>query len=527
VRQPVAGAPFMTGRGTSPSLSFSRWPPAHAAAQAARQAAGAATLMAAALLGWTSALPACAAELTPCRLRGVEHGVLCGSVERALDPANPGGVRIEVHYAVLPALARNKRPDPVFFFAGGPGQSAIEIAPAVASLLGRFSNRRDIVLIDQRGTGRSAPLACDDDDPAQPLSEQFSTARQAERLLQCLARLKTLPHGDLRFYGTSIAMADADAVRQAIGAERINVVGASYGTRAALEYQRQFPLRVRRVVLDGVAAPDMVLPTALSIDNQAALDKLFDACDREPACSARRPGLAERWRTLLASLPRQASLVHPVSGRAESLEVTRDAVLAMVRGPLYAPSLAAALPAAIDEARDGRFGPLAGLASAFGGSARRGLRLAAGMHFAVVCAEDYPGMATSTDRPAADFGAAFADIYRDVCSTLQPGSVPPAFYRLGVAQAATLLLSGGVDPVTPPRHAERVARALGTKARHIVVANAGHGLMNLGCLRDAVFRFVDAATEEEALQVDANCAATIPRPPMFRPPWVASGAAGP
>lgn len=455
----------------------------------------------------------------PCRLRGVEHGALCGSVTRPLDPARPDGPRIEVHYAVLPALARNKKPDPVFFFAGGPGQSAIAIAPQVAAMLARFSNRRDIVLVDQRGTGRSAPLVCDADDPARPLAEQFDLARQRDRLVTCLAHLQTLPHGDLRMYTTTIAMADADAVRAALGAERINLVGGSYGTRAVLEYQRQFPQRVRRAVIDGVAPPDMVLPRAFSVDNQAALDALLAACGAERGCAAREPQLAQRWRALLASPPRSVTLTHPVTGRTERIELTREVVLGMVRTPLYVPALAAALPSALGEATRGRFEPLAALATAFGGG-RREQQLAAGMHFAVVCAEDMPRLdATPGEPPGADFGNGYADLYREVCPRLPRAEVPAAFYTVPPAPAATLVLSGGIDPATPPRHGERVAKALGSKARHVIVPQAGHGVMGLGCMRDVLYRFVDAANDEEALQVDAGCAAGIPRPPMFAAPW--------
>jgi pimeloyl-ACP methyl ester carboxylesterase len=461
-----------------------------------------------------------AAEPKACRLRGVEHGALCGSVQRPLDPAQPQGTKIEVHYAVLPALARNKKPDPLFFFAGGPGQSALDIAPQVASMLGRFSNRRDIVLVDQRGTGKSAPLKCEADDSTRPLAEQFDPARQRARQAQCFEQLKALPHGDLRFYTTTIAMADADAVRASLGAERINLVGGSYGTRAALEYQRQFPQRVRRVVIDGVAPPDMVLPASASSDNQAALDALFAACEKEPACAAREPQLAQRWRTLLASLPRQATLVNPLSGRSESVQLTRDLLLGLVRGPLYAPVLAAPLPAAMGEATRGRFEPLAALAMALSGG-RRGLQLAGGMHFAVVCAEDFPRLAQSADKPGADFGDAFADVYRDACPRLPRAEVPAAFYTLPRAPAATLVLSGGLDPVTPPRHGGRVATALGAKARHVVVPNAGHGVMGIGCMRDVLYRFVDAPTDEEALKVDAACVTSIPRPPMFTLPQAA------
>jgi pimeloyl-ACP methyl ester carboxylesterase len=456
-----------------------------------------------------------AAELKPCRLRGVEHEALCGVVKRPLDPAQTQGVQIDIHFAVLPALARNKKPDPVFFFAGGPGQSAIEIAQQVGAMLGRFTNRRDIVLIDQRGVGKSAPLVCDADDPARPLAEQFDLERVRAQQLQCFDRLKALSYGDLRFFTTTIAMADAEAVRAALSADKINLVGGSYGTRAVLEYQRQFPQRVRRAVIDGVAPPDMVLPASFSSDNQAALDALFAACAQDAGCAALEPQLAERWRALLASLPRTVTLAHPLTGRSETLLLTRPTLLGMVRGPLYAPALAAALPAAIGDATRDRFEPLAGLATALGG--RRGTRMAAGMHFAVVCAEDFPRLDRSIDKPGADFGGAFASLYGDICPLVPRGAVPGAFYTMPPAPAATLVLSGGIDPVTPPRHGERAAKALGAKALHVVVPNAGHGVMGIGCMRDVLYRFVDAASDDEALKVDASCVTAIPRPPMFAP----------
>jgi pimeloyl-ACP methyl ester carboxylesterase len=470
--------------------------------------------------GGSMAAPLAAADPPrPCQLRGVEHQALCGSVQRPLDPARPQGHAIDVHYAVLPALARNKHPDPVFFFAGGPGQSAIELAPQVAALLARFSNRRDIVLIDQRGIGRSAPLDCGSEDPALPLADLFGLDRQRERLSLCLARLQALPYGDLRHFTTTLAMQDADAVRAALGADRINLLGASYGTRAALEYLRQFPQRVRRVVIDGAAPPDMALPAASSADNQAALDALFVACAADAGCSVREPALRERWQALLASLPRSVALRHPLTGRDERLTLSRDMLLGMVRGPLYAPPLAAALPAALGEATRGHFGALAGLAQELAG--RRGSRLAAGMHFTVVCTEDVPRVAQASDRPGADFGDGLLDFYRAVCAPWPRGAVPAAFYTLPPASAATLVLSGGLDPVTPPRHGERVARALGARARHLVVPNAGHGLMAIGCMRDVLYRFVDAADDDEALNLDTACVAGIPRPPMFTLPGMA------
>jgi len=475
--------------------------------------------LAALIAGVLSGLPVQAAEsrpgLQPCRLQGVEHEALCGSVRRPLDPAAPQGTQIDVHFAVLPALARNRKPDPVFFFAGGPGQSAIEIAGSVARMLGRLSNRRDIVLIDQRGTGRSAPLVCDEPSPTQPLAEAVDPARLLTRLADCRARLQQLPHGDLRHYTTVVAMQDADAVRLRLGVDAVNVVGGSYGTRAALDYMRQFPKAVRRAVIDGVAPSDMVLPASFSTDNQAALEAVFTACEADQACSARYPALRADWRALLAALPREVGVAHPMTGEAQRLTLTRDTVLGLVRTPLYVPALASALPLALSEAARGRFEPLLGLSTALTG-ARTGA-LAEGMHFAVVCAEDAPRLSRAADRPGSDFGDTFADIYRRACADWPRGEVPAAFYTLPPAAAATLVLSGGVDPVTPPRHGQRVAQALGARARHVVVPEAGHGVMGLACLRDAIFRFIDAASEEEALQVDADCARSLPRPPAYVP----------
>jgi pimeloyl-ACP methyl ester carboxylesterase len=278
---------------------------------------------------------------------------------------------------------------------------------------------------------------------------------------------------------------------------------------------RQYPQAVRRAVIDGVAPPDMVLPAAFSTDNQAALDAVFAACAADKACSARYPALRADWHALLATLPREIGVAHPVTGELQRLTLSRDTLLGLVRTPLYLPALASVLPLAVTEAARGRFEPLVGLATALSGG--RSGALAEGMHFSVVCAEDAPRLAQATDRPGADFGDAFADIYRRACASWPRGEVPAAFYTLPPAPAATLVLSGGADPVTPPRHGERVTQALGPKARHVVVAQAGHGVMGLRCLRDALFRFIDADDDGAALQVDADCARALPRPPAFVP----------
>ena len=247
---------------------------------------------------------------TPCRVNGIRSEVRCGSVKRALDPANEAGPQIDVHFIVVPAVARNKKQDAIFFFAGGPGQSAIKIAPQVLGMFGKLNNWRDIVLIDQRGTGKSAPLICKPEARTPTLREIADIRNQIPQTLACLEKLKALPYGQLQFFNTTIAMADADAVRAALGIEQINLAGASYGTRAALEYMRAFPNRVRSAVIDGVAPPDMGLTQSTSTDAPAAMEALLAGCERDAVCKSKFPNLRADWQTLLAAparFPRRRS----------------------------------------------------------------------------------------------------------------------------------------------------------------------------------------------------------------------------
>ena len=454
------------------------------------------------------------AATQPCRIEGIPNELQCGVLKRPLDPGRAQGPQIEVHYLVVPAMARNKQPDPVLMLAGGPGQSAIGVAPLVLSRLARLNNRRDLVFIDQRGTGKSAPLQCPDESRLS-MTEAADEMAALRRIEQCREQLQKLPHGDLRFYSTTLAMQDFDAVRAELGAERWNLIGGSYGTRAALEYQRQFPQRVRRTVIDGVAPPDLVLPESLSVDIQAALDAEFKACEDEPACAKRYPQLRQQWTQLLNSLPRTVTLRHPLTNEPESFTLTRAQLLRSIRGPLYVPAMTSLVPAAIQAAGKGQFEALSGLSGLMGSN--KATRLALGMHFSVICAEDAPLMGKGGEPPGRDIGRIDAELYERVCKTWPRAAVPAAFYQVPAAQSPVLLLSGGADPVTPPRHAERVARLLGAKTQHIVVPQAGHGVMGLGCMSEVLYRFIDAKTDATALPQDASCAVKIPRPPAFQP----------
>ncbi|RQO59986.1 cysteine protease [Paucibacter sp. KBW04] len=464
--------------------------------------------------------PASGKATQPCRIAGIANELQCGSIKRPLDPAQPQGTQIDVHFLIVPAMARNKQPDPVLMLAGGPGQSAIDIAPMVLSRLSRLNNRRDLVFIDQRGTGKSAPLQCADVSKL-PVTQVLDPQFMLKNMAQCRQDLGKLPHGDLRQYSSTIAMQDFDAVRATLGAPQWNLIGASYGTRAALEYLRLFPSKVRRTVLDGVAPPDMVLPASFSTDGQQALNAMLQFCEKDAACSQQYPKLRQEWANLQQGLPRPISVSDPLTGRVEQFSLTREQLMRSVRMPLYSPTLASALPAAIHAASAGRWEGLLGLSGAMGSG--KGMRMAEGMHFSVVCAEDVPRLEAglSKDAPGRDFADNDAKLYTQVCKNWPRAQVAPEFFSIPPAPSPVLLLSGGADPATPPRHGERTAKALAAKnpaiAQHIVVPEAGHGVSSIVCMRDVLFRFIDAKTDTAALPQDAGCASKIPRPTAFLP----------
>lgn len=446
-------------------------------------------------------------ELEACRIPGVEREVKCGVVRMPEDPDTRSSRSIEVRFAVVPAVARNKQPDPVFVFAGGPGQAATKVARQVMPVLTELNARRDIVFIDQRGTGRSNALACDVDEGS--LVAALEPEQQLARLGPCL---KALP-ADLRQYATWIAVRDFEAIRAQLGAEKVNLWGASYGTRAALEYLRQYPERVRTAVLDGVAPPDMALPVSFALDAEAALKSLADACARDERCRTRYPDFDQRISALLkrAETGIDIRVPHPLTGATESFRLDRKMLASLLRAPLYVPQLSSVLPYALAEAGRGDFTALVALSAAISGGVSENFSV--GMHFAVICAEDMPRVepVPASQVSAARFGSAFAELYGQACRLVPSRAVPPGFYSVPATKVPVLIFSGGLDPATPPRHGDSVAQRLGN-AKHVVAPNLGHGISAQGCAPTLVSRFVRDASFE---RVDGDCMARIPAPSFF------------
>ncbi len=423
-----------------------------------------------------SKAPETTIPLSPCRLPGIESEARCGTLEVWEDRKAQAGRRIKLKVAVVPAKLRSKEPDPIVIFAGGPGQGAIGLVPQVMPLFARLNDSRDILFVDQRGTGASSPLDCNGDTP---LQQMFEDAIPAKVVAECLKRLDADP----RLYTTTIAMQDLEEVRAGLGYPKLNLWGGSYGTRAALEYLRRYPDRVRTASLDGVAPAVMKLPLSFVADGDAALERMLFSCAKDPLCARSYPRLRETIGTIRAGLARRpvrAAITDPLTGERESITVTENVFLSGLFRPLYLPELASLLPFAINAASGGDFNPL--LAQNFAFSDEMSENFALGMHLSVICSEDVPRISRSelASLSTSFFGRALVDDFVRACGIWPRGEVPADYYDPVRATAPVLLLSGGIDPATPPRHGDLVASWL-PNAKHLVAANLGHGVSLHGC----------------------------------------------
>lgn len=453
-----------------------------------------------------------------CRVAGIDTEVRCGDLqvpEQRLPAVLKGGRMISIHVVVIPAIARGQHLDPIFVIAGGPGQAASSTGAFVQPLFARLNRERDIVLIDQRGTGESHPLKCEAKDEREAFAEDLDPKSTVALFAHCAADLEAQGN-DLTQYTTAIAVADFDAVRAALGYRMINLWGVSYGTRVELEYLRQFGPTVRSAVLDGVAPANMKLPISFAFDAEAALDHLIADCRTDVVCNARRPNLGARIDGLFARLaqdPIRTSVRLPRSGRDQTVEVSRSMLSSWVRAPLYSPVTASLIPSLVMDAAAGDFSPFAAASEAVTGELAGGISF--GMHLSVVCSEDMtlvtPGDIASLENTR--FGESFFDEYRDLCARWPVGRMPPHYFDAVTSDVPVLLLSGGLDPATPPRYAEKVAATL-AHARSLVAPNLGHGVSPQGCAPELIERFIRSA---DPAAIDGKCLLDIPRPPFFAP----------
>jgi pimeloyl-ACP methyl ester carboxylesterase len=450
-------------------------------------------------------------RLHPCATEEGPGDAYCGTLSVFENRQTRTGRQIKLTIVVLPAVSSDEKPDPLFFLAGGPGQAAAQMAPAIKQTFGRIQRTRDIVLVDQRGTGKSHPLDCRDDGVT--LREALEPPDASmPRLRKCLAGYDA----DVRLYTTPIAMDDLDDVRAYLGYDRINVYGGSYGTRAALVYMRQHGEHVRATVLDSVAPMDMRLPLFAARDAERAFDALLTDCEADERCHAMFPGLRDRVRTLLTRLdahPVRTRLVHPRTGVAEDVDVDARFVSTVMLGALYSPSTASILPVLLDRAERNDFQGLLALGLSGAGDDA----VSVGMQLSVLCSEDYPRL-TPHDIAEATSNTIFGDRLFvgqiKACEFWPRGQIGPSYYAPVVSSIPTLVLSGGVDPVTPPSWGQSVADHL-NHSLHVVVPESGHGVIGTACGWQLIQTFIDHGSVDG---LDTSCAKQTQRPPFFLSP---------
>jgi pimeloyl-ACP methyl ester carboxylesterase len=441
-------------------------------------------------------------ELTACSLDSIP--ALCGSLSVPEDPATPTGRRIDLRVAVIPAVATDPEPDPVFMLAGGPGGSATDSFAWTPGTFRGVHATRDIVMVDQRGTGGSNAMWL----PATPDVSGLSEA-EAETVLRAWVD-ETLAglDGDPRFYTTSIAMDDVDLVREALGYETINLFGPSYGATAAQYYIRQHEDRVRAVVLDGATLLDVPVFERIATSSQHALDVLFDRCAADPACAEAYPDLRAELAAVIRTVteePVTSSVLNPVTGT--SLVIDAGSVAGAIHAALLDATTSASLPWLIHAAAADRWDDVArAILGASGGRPPEAYPI---MSAEIRCWEAW---AVYDPDEVARTGA--GSYYLDVqlaaareqaigCRFAPPAIVPPNDAEPARSDVPVLFVVGEADPQDPPSN---IADAPSDFPNSLTVVAPGHGhtVAHRGCLPAVVDAFIAAGTVEG---LDTSCVA--------------------
>ena len=474
------------------------------------------------LLGLLAGLAAVSASGAPrlesCHVDGVREALRCGHVQ-VLE--SDGGERVlDLRVVILPATRPNPLPDPLVVLAGGPGQAASALTPMFRAAFGDVHESRDIVLIDQRGTGESNALDCPLTESSSALSEQTLSD-----LRSCVETLED--HADLSAYSTYHAADDLERVRQAFGWPLINLWGGSYGSRLALVYQDRYPERVRSMVLDGVAPYSLRLPLPNAASAQRAFDQLVADCAADAACRASFPDPAADLDAILGSQDASSQTAssqtavqpleveHPLTGEKIDVHWNRASISGAVRAILYETRRASLLPYLLRRAAAGDFEPLFATSLEVTGQALETMHL--GLTYTVLCSEDLPRIdpAEVTDATAGTFaGRSEYDSTRHVCETWPTTDLPARFDSLGRQETPALLLSGALDPVTPPAWGEEALELL-PNGRHEVVSGVAHITSFSGCAPRLIAEFLDAGSADE---LETECLGSLRRPPFVLGP---------
>jgi pimeloyl-ACP methyl ester carboxylesterase len=436
----------------------------------------------------------------------------CATLRVPEDRSIEDGRTIELALAWVPSTAKSPASDPVVMLAGGPGQSALEAFTTVYPAFRDILRQRHVLLVDQRGVGRSNPLQCPRtlNSEAVRLLDSGGIDEARRLTADCLREIGR--NVDVRAYTTSAYVADLEAVRLALGIAQLNLVGISYGTRVALEYLRRHPASIRTVVLDSVVPPGLALGNEHAKNLEAAVDAQFARCAADSACAQRFGSPRARLDELLQRLrehPQQVTYRDPLTNEQREDEFSDATLAAVVRFHAYAPQLFGMLPMLLAEAASGRFENL--MAQSRMLEQLIGEQIYVPLQLSVMCAEDASGMRVDPADAGTILGTEFVDYTLAQCAVWPRGTMPRDFHDAVKSDRPVLLLSGELDPVTPPRYADEVQRTL-PNSRHFTFRGQGHSVMGVGCGPRLVAEFIAAAS---AKSLDGSCLDQLQYSPPF------------
>ncbi len=444
-----------------------------------------------------------------CHIPQYSQEVLCGSLSVYEDRVAAKGRKINIEFAVIPSVTEAKEADPLVFFAGGPGQGARDMGRFVSVAFKEIHENRDVILIDQRGMGASHPLTCEQpEDNSLSLSDEEMAKLMRDILTQCLNELDA----DVTKYTQDLANQDIHDILLALGYDKVNLYGVSWGTRSALLYANQFPEQVRTVIMDGVAPLANKVPLYANEDAERAIQALFKDCELDHDCHSAFPTLKQDFTEVLASFGDagyEVTMSDANTGNPITFTITRNAFANAIRNILYVPDFSRLIPIVIQQAKVKDFRALSGLVSAFGDGG-----MAMGAQMSVLCSEDF---ARISDQEIANetgkgfVGDAFINFFRNGCSVWPKAPLPEIYRQTLSSNAPTLILSGAIDPVTPERWGEKM-KELMTNSKHLVAANTGHNVGPKGCAPDLMTQLV---TQGNLDNIDGSCLDTLTRPSFF------------
>jgi len=432
--------------------------------------------------------------LNDCSIQGYTGKAKCGTYEVYENRATKKGRKIALKIVLLPATSDKREPDPLVYFAGGPGSAASDDASGIAQAFPQILAHHDMLFVDQRGTGGSHPLDCKFYDPAD-LQTFLGYFFPLEDVRKCRAELE--PNSDLKLYVTTIAADDMDEVRAALGYERLNLFGGSYGTRAALTYLKRHPQHVRTALLHGVSPTDQYMPSDFAQQTERALQGVLSECLADKTCSEAFPKIKEETQAVLAQLikgPVEVEIQKPNTTERVKLKLSRDLAAEAIRYMLYSPVPASRVPLMIHLAAQGNYVPLTRTAVEY----RRNLvgTGSNGMYLSVTCAEDLPWIKPGEAERMAEntfLGDYRLRQQREACALWPRAEIERDYAQPTKSDVPVLILTGQWDPVTPPSNGDRIAKSL-SNSLHVVVPSGGHGLDGLegmDCIDHLIVDFIE------------------------------------